>query len=196
MLRQGYSGQFPFAMGYNVVDREHRVIPAPVFDSESSLPMEITGYWFVNANVPHRVDALGFLALLTNEQNRTNAHIFDSPLYPQVMDYHFLPGYSNVPAVRDVPFYQDIGTYLEAFYARSSISKIGASGRLTAIVLEFLNGQSTPDEAASSIISEVVYQIEGRDADARLTKSARFSVRFFILCIDISREVCYNVVLR
>ncbi|MBR5365252.1 MAG: hypothetical protein IK132_03300 [Clostridia bacterium] len=161
VLRQSYYGQFPFAIGYNNVDRDHRVISAPVFDGESSLPLEITGYWFVNANAAHREDALGFLALLTNEQNRTNVHIFDSPLYPQVMDYHFLPGYANVPAVRDVPFYQDIGTYLEAFYARSAISKIGAGDRLTAIVMGYLSGQSTPDEAAANIVSEVVYQIKG-----------------------------------
>lgn len=161
VLRCSYYGMFPFGLGYSMVDHDHRNVPGPVFDEQSGIALEISGFWFVNRNAGNKEGAYRFLTEMTNEENRYNAHLFTSPLFPPTAQYHFLPGYSSMPAVRDVPFYTEIDDLLEECYSVSFISRIGSADTITGILRSFLSGGMDSSEAAESILKDVYYHILG-----------------------------------
>ena len=132
--------------------------------------IDLTSFLLVNPNGSNASGACDLLAELTNEDNRYNASIFGSPLFPHLDQYYVendVPGAFGQKVRR--PIMQDSGeAYIAAldermadYYEGSTLNLLTVTDRAKEAIHDFCAGNLTPEEAAEILYQELVYTLKG-----------------------------------
>jgi len=132
--------------------------------------IDLTSFLLVNPNGSNASGACDLLAELTNEDNRYNASIFGSPLFPHLDLYYVendVPGAFGQKVRR--PIMQDSGeAYIAAldermaeYYEDSTLNLLTVTDRAKEAIHDFCAGNLTPEEAAEILYQELVYTLKG-----------------------------------
>ena len=144
--------------------------------TEGRQPLTITGFLFVNPNTDRLGQALNFLADLTNEENRYNALIYDSPLWPDLMQYYrdvdlsydpetnepyYDPHREPVVQPEQWGYYMKVNEFLPDWYAGSELNLVTVSDRAEQAVKDFCDGKVNGDDCAKVLYEELIYKLKG-----------------------------------
>ena len=144
--------------------------------TEGKQPLTVTGFLFVNPNTERIGQALNFLADLTNEENRYNALIYDSPLWPDLMQYYrdvdlsydpetnesyYDPHREPVVQPEQWGYYMKVNEFLPDWYAGSELNLVTVSDRAEQAVMDFCDGKTNGEECAKVLYEELIYKLKG-----------------------------------
>lgn len=148
--------------------------------SESGLsgnqPLTITGFLFVNPNSERAAKALDFLTELTNEENRYDAFLYDSPLWPDLTRYYRVmerldesgEGEPAVVVTRESVieekhrnYAMNVDAFLADWYEGSELCLNAATDRARKAVSDFCEGRGSGADCAKILYEEFVYRIKG-----------------------------------
>ncbi len=144
--------------------------------TEGKQPLTITGFLFVNPNTERIGQALNFLADLTNEENRYNALIYDSPLWPDIMQYYrdvdlsydpetnepyYDPHREPVVQPEQWGYYMKVNEFLPDWYAGSELNLVTVSDRAEQAVTDFCEGKIKGDDCSKVLYEELIYKLKG-----------------------------------
>ncbi len=132
--------------------------------------IDLTSLFIVNPNGSNTSGAIDLLAELTNEDNRYNASIFGSPLFPHLDQYYEendVPG-SVGQKVRQSIVQDNTAAYLAAldermadYYEGSTLNLLTVTDRAKDAVAEFVKGTLSVEDAAEILYQELVYTLKG-----------------------------------
>ncbi|MCR5683221.1 MAG: hypothetical protein K6G29_12305, partial [Clostridiales bacterium] len=132
--------------------------------------IDLTSFLLVNPNGTNTSGACDLLAELTNEDNRYNASIFGSPLFPHLDQYYVendIPGAFGQkvrrPIVQDntAAYIADLDERMADYYEGSTLNLLTVTDRAKEAIHDFCAGNLTPEEAAEILYQELVYTLKG-----------------------------------
>jgi len=144
--------------------------------TEGKQPLTITGFLFVNPNTERIGQALNFLADLTNEENRYNALIYDSPLWPDLTQYYRDVDLSTDPETNESyydphrepvvqqehwGYYMKVNGFLPDWYAGSELNLVQVSDHAEQAVRDFCDGKINGEECSKVLYEELIYKLKG-----------------------------------
>ena len=137
-------------------------------------PAQVVSFLFVNLKSPRIEAALSLLADLTNGENRYNAAIYPTPLFPDVTSYYKYEIYDaekdewfdtprKMPAFRGeyLDFAMRLEQLFETYYLHSEPAHITPTERAMNAVSDFCTGKMTGEDCARILYEEFVYRIKG-----------------------------------
>ena len=132
--------------------------------------IDLTSLFIVNPNGSNTSGAIDLLVELTNEDNRYNASIFGSPLFPHLDQYYVendVPGAFGEKVRRSIIMDQT-KAYIELldgrmadYYEGSTLNLLTVTDRAKEAIHDFCAGNLTPEEAAEILYQELVYTLKG-----------------------------------
>ncbi|MBQ3707307.1 MAG: hypothetical protein II889_05280, partial [Clostridia bacterium] len=132
--------------------------------------IDLTSLFIVNPNGSNTSGAIDLLVELTNEDNRYNASIFGSPLFPHLDQYYKendVPG-SVGQKVRRSIVQDNTAAYLAVldermadYYEGSTLNLLTVTDRAKDAVAEFVKGTLSVEDAAEILYQELVYTLKG-----------------------------------
>ncbi|MBE6725783.1 MAG: extracellular solute-binding protein [Ruminococcaceae bacterium] len=139
-------------------------------------PLTITGFLFVNPNSERAAKALDFLTELTNEENRYDAFLFDSPLWPDLTRYYrvmerldetdeknptIVVTRESVIEDKHRNYAMNLDAFLGDWYAGSELCLNAATERARDAVTGFCEGRVSGGDCAKILYEEFVYRLKG-----------------------------------
>lgn len=139
-------------------------------------PLTVVEFLFVNPNSERADLALQFLAEMTSEENRYNADIWGSPLWPGLTEYYrnvevyfdpeteeFTISPHREPAIQNVPpaYIEKLDEFLPDYYAASELCFTSLTPRARQAARNFALGALSGEECAKILYEEFVYKLKG-----------------------------------
>jgi len=139
-------------------------------------PLTVTGFLFINPNSKKMAEALSVIYDLTNEENRYNALIYDSPLWPDLSKYYRDVTMSLDPETNEYTYdphrelvvnqehweyYMMLNDFLPVYYEGSELCLVSVSGRAEQAVTDFCEGMISGEDCAKVLYEEIVYKLRG-----------------------------------
>ena len=137
-------------------------------------PAVVTAFLFVNPKSERLDQALSIFADLTNEENRYNARLWRTPLYPDATRYYKYEVYNpvtdewydqmqKIPAFgENLPFVMKLDRFFaEGYFSGSEPCFLTTTDRATGAVGDFLSGKMTGEDCAKVLYQEFVYKLKG-----------------------------------
>ena len=139
-------------------------------------PVVLTGFYFVNPMSERTAQALSLLAALTDEDNRYNVEIYDSPIFPDItlyyrnedytyneetQEYAYSPHREYILGQLDYGYTMAINAFLPDYYATSELCLVDTTDRAYNAVADFLNGKADAGSTAKTLYEEFVYRLKG-----------------------------------
>jgi hypothetical protein len=130
----------------------------------------------VNPNSERAAKALDFLTELTNEENRYDAFLFDSPLWPDLTRYYrvmerldetdeknptIVVTRESVIEDKHRNYAMNLDAFLGDWYAGSELCLNAATERARDAVTGFCEGRVSGGDCAKILYEEFVYRLKG-----------------------------------
>ena len=139
-------------------------------------PLTVTGFLFVNPKSERTAKAFDFLTELTNEENRYDAFLYSSPLWPDLTRYYrvmerldetdeenpvIVVSRESVIEEKHRNYAMNLDAFLADWYAGSELCLNTATERAHSAVSDFCEGKLSGGDCAKILYEEFVYKLKG-----------------------------------